>query len=208
MKSFCLIVLLTALFTVTGAGVQTSGTHTIVFFGDSLTAGYGLDDHVTSAYPGLIQKKIDEAGLNYRVVNAGLSGDTSAGGRRRIHWILRQPVDILVLELGANDGLRGLPIASTRENLQAIIDTVREKNPSVKIVIAGMQMPRSMGGYAEEFAAMYPVLAKDNAAVLIPFLLKGVGGHPELNLPDGIHPTAEGHVIVAETVWEILKPIL
>lgn len=208
MKSFCLIVLLTALFTATGAGAEASGTHTIVFFGDSLTAGYGLDDHVTSAYPGLIQKKIDEAGLNYRVVNAGLSGDTSAGGRRRIHWILRQPVDILVLELGANDGLRGLPIASTRENLQAIIDTVREKNPSVKIVIAGMQMPRSMGGYAEEFAAMYPVLAKDNAAVLIPFLLKGVGGHPDLNLPDGIHPTAEGHVIVAETVWEILKPIL
>lgn len=206
MKFLSLFVLLTAMCA--SAGAQPPGMRTIVFFGDSLTAGYGLDDHVTSAYPGLIQKKIEDAGLNYRVVNAGLSGDTSAGGRRRIHWILRQPVDVFVLELGANDGLRGLPIASTRENLQAIIDTVRVKNPSVKIVIAGMQMPRSMGTYAEEFAAMYPALAKDNAATLIPFLLKGVGGRADLNLPDGIHPTAEGHRLVAETVWETLKPIL
>lgn len=208
MKFLCLFVLLTAMSVGASADGQSPSMRTIVFFGDSLTAGYGLDDHVTSAYPGLIQKKIDEAGLNYRVVNAGLSGDTSAGGRRRIHWILRQPVDVFVLELGANDGLRGLPIASTRENLQAIIDTVRAKNPSVKIVIAGMQMPRSMGAYAEEFAAMYPALAKANAATLIPFLLKGVGGRADLNLPDGIHPTAEGHLIVAETVWDTLRPIL
>lgn len=180
----------------------------IVFFGDSLTAGYGLDDHVNDAYPGRIQRKIDQAQLPYRVINAGLSGDTSAGGLRRINWILRQPIDIFVLELGANDGLRGLPVATTRTNLQGIIDRVRAKNPSVKIVIAGMRLPLSMGAYAAEFSALFPELATANHAVLIPFLLEGVGGVPELNLADGIHPTSEGHRRVADVVWPYLQPLL
>lgn len=187
---------------------QTTDNRTIVFFGDSLTAGYGLEDHTTMAFPGLIQKRIHDEGLPYTVINAGLSGDTSAGGLRRINWILRQKVDIFVLELGGNDGLRGLPVASTQANLQSIIDAVRAKNPQVKLVIAGMQMPISMGSYTKDFAAMYPALAKANQATLIPFLLKDVGGIPELNLPDGIHPTAEGHRLVQETVWPYLKPLL
>ena len=208
MKFFFTLILAFGLCAGLPSRAHADEVQTIVFFGDSLTAGYGLDDHVTTAYPGLIQKKIYEEGLPYRVVNAGLSGDTSAGGVRRINWILRQKIDIFVLELGANDGLRGLPVASTRTNLQAIIDAVRAKNPAVKLVVAGMEMPLSMGEDTKEFAAMYPALAKANAATLIPFLLKDVGGRPELNLPDGIHPTPEGHRIVAETVWEILRPLL
>lgn len=182
---------------------------TILFLGDSLTAGYGLDDPIASSFPGVVQELLAEAGLNYRVVNAGLSGETSAGGLRRIDWILRQPVDVFVLELGGNDGLRGLPIATLRENLRRILEKVRAKNPNAQLVIAGMQMPRSMGGaYAEEFAAVYPALAEEFGAVLIPFLLEGVGGVPTLNLPDGIHPTAEGHSRIAQTVWEHLRPLL
>jgi len=183
-------------------------TPTVVFFGDSLAAGYGLEDHVTMAFPGLIQKKIHDAQLPYLVVNAGLSGDTSAGGLRRINWILRQRIDVFILELGGNDGLRGLPIATTRSNLQAIIDLVRAKNPAVKVIVAGMQMPINMGSYGKEFAAIFPALASASGATLIPFLLKDVGGIPELNLADGIHPTAEGHRRVAETVWPILRPLL
>ncbi len=208
MKFFFTLILAIGLCAGLPSRAHADEVQTIVFFGDSLTAGYGLDDHVTTAYPGLIQKKIHDEGLSYRVVNAGLSGDTSAGGLRRITWILRQKIDIFVLELGANDGLRGLPVPSTQANLQAILDAVRAKNPAVKLVIAGMEMPASMGDYTKEFAAMYPALAKANGATLIPFLLKDVGGRPELNLPDGIHPTPEGHRIVAETVWQILRPLL
>lgn len=189
-------------------GTKAGNPKTIVFLGDSLTAGYGLDDHVTTAFPGLIQKKIDDAGLPYRVVNAGISGDTTAGGLRRIDWLLRQPIDVFVLELGGNDGLRGLPVATMKSNLQGIIDRVRAKNPHVKVVIAGMQMPPTMGGYAAQFARVFPDLAKENNATLIPFLLEGVGGIPEMNLPDGIHPTAEGHQRVAETIWQYLEPVL
>ncbi len=182
---------------------------TVLFFGDSLTAGYGLDDAIAEAFPGLIQRKITDAGLNYRVINAGLSGETTAGGIRRIDWILRTPVDVFVLELGGNDGLRGLPPAVAAKNLQGIIDKVRAKNPAVKLVIAGMQMPTSMGdGYTREFAAIFPALAEANQATLIPFLLDGVGGVPALNQPDGVHPTAAGHAIVAETVWKTLGPLL
>jgi acyl-CoA thioesterase I len=185
------------------------GRGTILFLGDSLTAGYGLDDPIASSFPGLIQEKVAAAGLDYRVVNAGLSGETSAGGLRRIGWVLRQPIDIFVLELGGNDGLRGLPIATLRENLRRILDKVRAKNPGVRLMIAGMQMPRSMGrAYADEFAAVYPELAAEYDAVLIPFLLEGVGGVPTLNLPDGVHPTAEGHRRIAETVWQHLRPLL
>jgi acyl-CoA thioesterase-1 len=186
-----------------------SDAKTILFFGDSLTAGYGLDDANTQAFPGLIQKKIAAANLPYRVITAGLSGETTAGGVRRIDWILRTPIAVFVLELGGNDGLRGLPAEVAAKNLQTIIDKVRAKNPSVKLVLAGMVMPTSMGAdYTKEFAAIFPELAKTNGATLIPFLLKGVGGDPELNLPDGFHPNEEGHKIVANTVWETLDPLL
>ncbi len=181
---------------------------TLLFFGDSLTAGYGLDDPIGSSFPGLIQEKIDAAGLNYRVINAGLSGETSAGGLRRIDWILRQPVNVFVLELGGNDGLRGLPVATLRDNLRKILDKVRAKNPEVKLVIAGMQMPQNMGAYADDYAKVFPELAREYNATLIPSLLEGVGGIARLNLPDGVHPTTEGHAIVAETVWKYLQPLL
>jgi acyl-CoA thioesterase-1 len=182
---------------------------TILFFGDSLSAGYGLDDPATQAFPGLIQKKITAANLPYLVVNAGLSGETTAGGLRRIDWVLRMPIDVFVLELGGNDGLRGLAPSLAAKNLQAIIDKVRAKNPATKIVITGMQMPVNMGvAYTGEFSGLFPTLAKTNNATLVPFLLEGVGGVPELNLPDGVHPNAQGHQIVAETLWKTLEPLL
>jgi acyl-CoA thioesterase I len=182
---------------------------TIVFLGDSLTAGYGLDDPAAQAYPTLIQNKIDAAHLPYRVVNAGLSGDTTAGGVRRIDWILRQPVDFLVLALGGNDGLRGLAPTLSQANLQVIIDRLREKNPRAQLVLAGMQMPVSMGeSYAAAFRGIFPALAEKNRAALVPFLLEGVGAQPELNQPDLIHPTAAGQKFLADNVWKILRPLL
>jgi acyl-CoA thioesterase I len=177
---------------------------TILFFGNSLTAGYGVDP--SEAFPALIQNKIDSLRLNYTVINAGVSGETSSGGNSRVDWILRQPVDIFVLELGGNDGLRGIPLTETKKNLQAIIDKVRAKYPAVKLVLAGMQIPPNMGQqYAREFASIYPELAAKNKIVLIPFLLEGVGGEVKLNQEDGIHPTPEGHKIVAQNVWKVLK---
>jgi acyl-CoA thioesterase-1 len=185
-----------------------AATKTLLFFGDSLTAGYGLADP-SEAYPALIQKKIDDAGLAWKVVNAGLSGETTAGGLRRLDWILRQPVDLFVIELGGNDGLRGLAPDVTRANLATMIDRVRAKQPRVTVVLAGMQIPTNMGrDYAEAFAKIYPSLAEAKQAALIPFLLEDVGGIPELNQPDGIHPTAAGHRRVAETVWKTIKPLL
>ncbi|MCK5101567.1 MAG: arylesterase [Cyclobacteriaceae bacterium] len=179
----------------------------ILFFGNSLTAGFGLDPEL--AFPNLIQQKIDEKNTNYTVINAGLSGETSAGGLSRIDWVMSQPIDIFILELGANDGLRGLPLESTRNNLQGILDKVKQKYPNVKIVIAGMMVPPNMGEtYSNEFIKIYPELAGKNNAVLIPFLLDGVAGNPDLNLPDGIHPNVEGQQIVAENIWSVLKPIL
>ena len=182
---------------------------TIVFFGDSLTAGYGLDDPQSDAFPGQIQVKVEAAGLPYRVVNAGLSGETTAGGVRRVDWILRQPVDIFVLALGANDGLRGIEPAVSRANLQKIIDRVREKNPAVKLILSGMMMPVSMGAdYARDFAEIFPQLAEKNQIAFVPFLLAGVGGSAELNQADQIHPTAAGQAILAENVWTVLRPLL
>jgi acyl-CoA thioesterase-1 len=179
----------------------------ILFLGNSLTAGFGLD--AEQAFPALIQKKIDSQSLNFEVVNAGLSGETSAGGLRRIDWILKRKIDILVLELGGNDGLRGVPLESTKKNLQEIIDKTKSKYPNIKIIIAGMQVPPNLGKeYTNTFKSIYPDLAKKNGAILIEFLLEGVGGIPELNMPDGIHPTAEGHKIIAENVWKVLKPLI
>lgn len=180
---------------------------TLLFFGDSLTAGLGLETE--EAFPALIQQKIDTLQLPYQVVNAGLSGETTAGGKNRISWVLNQTVDVFVLELGANDGLRGIPVTETRANLQAIIDTVKAKNPNTKIILAGMQIPPNMGqDYTRDFKNVFPELAAKNNLPLIPFLLENVAGIPELNQPDGIHPTAEGHKIMAETVWPVIKDVL
>lgn len=184
-----------------------AATKTLLFYGDSLTAGYGVDPD--EAYPALIQQKIDALGLEWKVVNAGLSGETTAGGLRRLDWILRQSVDIFVIELGGNDGLRGLEPAVTRANLEKMIARIRAKNPHVVVVLAGMQIPTNMGPtYATAFAQIYPTIAAEQKTHLIPFLLANVGGIPELNQPDGIHPTAAGHRMVAETVWQTIKPLL
>lgn len=186
---------------------HTATKQTILFYGNSLTAGYGVEP--AQAFPALIGQKIDSTGRNYTVVNAGLSGETTAGGKSRIGWVLRKPVAVFVLELGGNDGLRGLPLAATRQNLQAIMDTVRQKSPQARIVLAGMQIPPNMGtAYAKEFREMFKELADKNKVVLIPFLLENVGGIPKLNQPDGIHPTPAGHKIVANTVWKVLEPVL
>jgi acyl-CoA thioesterase I len=184
-----------------------AGVKTIVVLGDSLAAGLGLDP--SEAFPALLQKKIDAAGLGFKVVNAGVSGDTTAGGLRRINWLLKSRIDLLVVELGGNDGLRGISPEATKTNLQMIIDNARQKHPQLQVVIAGMQMPPNMGEeYNLRFRRIFPDLAKRNDAVLIPFLLEGVGGRPELNQPDRIHPNAEGSRIVTENVWKILKPVL
>ena len=182
---------------------------TLVFFGDSLTYGLGLEDPASEAYPALIQQKLSAGGLPWKVVNAGLSGDTTAGGLRRVNWVLRAPVDLFVLALGANDGLRGIAPAVTRDNLRAIIARVRSRAPQAIIVLAGMRMPASMGAdYAEAFAAVFPEVAREDQVPLIPFLLDRVAARPELNGPDNIHPNAAGHRIVAETVWRVLRPLL
>lgn len=179
----------------------------ILFFGDSLTAGYGLSQH--EAFPSLIEKKLNQTGKPAKIVNAGLSGETSAGGLSRIDWILRQRIDIFVLELGANDALRGLPLDQTQKNLQAIIDKVKVKNPQAKIVIAGMMVPPNMGpDYTSKFQRIFPELAKKNNATLIPFLLQNVAGNERLNQSDGIHPNIEGHKIVAENVYKVINTLI
>jgi acyl-CoA thioesterase-1 len=179
----------------------------ILFLGDSLTAGYGLEPD--EAFPALIQEKISVRGWDLKVVNAGQSGETTAGGLRRIHWLLKHRVDVLVIGLGGNDALRGIDVEVSKRNLQTIIDETKKKNPRVKIVLAGMQAPPNLGSdYASRFRSMFTELAQRNRAALIPFLLEGVGGRPEFNLPDGIHPTSQGHKIVADNVWKTLEPLL
>ena len=179
----------------------------IVFFGDSITAGYGLT--LQDAFPHLIQERIDSLGLPYEVVNAGLSGETTAGGANRIDWILRSEPAIFILELGGNDGLRGLSLEQTRTNLEGMIDKVRKRNPKAVILLAGMQMFPNMGPeYINQFKETFPAVASEKKVQLIPFLLEGVGGEEDLNLPDGIHPNEAGHKIVAETVWKFLEPHL
>ena len=187
---------------------ENSRSKTILIFGDSLTAGYGLED-VNDAFPAIIQTKVDSLSLDYTIINSGVSGETTAGGKSRIDWVLNQPIDVFILELGANDGLRGIPLTETRENLQAIIDAVLKKNAETKIILAGMQLPPNMGPeYITEFKTIFPDLAKKNELYLIPFLLKDVGGIAELNQEDGIHPTVEGHKVLAKNVWTVLEPII
>ena len=180
----------------------------ILFFGNSLTAGYGLDDP-DQAFPAVIQQDIDSLKLPYKVINGGLSGETTSDGKNRINWMLHQPIDIFVLELGANDGLRGIPVAETEVNLQNIIDQVKAKYPKVKMILTGMQVPPNMGiKYADDFKKIFPRLAKKNNIQLVPFLLENVAGIRELNQRDGIHPTAKGAIIVAQNVWVVLKGML
>ena len=188
-------------------GITQSDKKTIVFFGNSLSAAYGIDP--SQGFVGLIAQRIDSLALPYQIVNAGLSGETTAGGKTRIEWILRQPVDIFILELGGNDALRGIDPEESYSNLKFIIEKVKEKYPQAKIILAGMEAPPNMGPeFTSKFRQMYPKLAKEYNASLIPFLLEGVGGDPKLNLPDGIHPTPAGHRIVAENIWMILKDML
>ena len=179
----------------------------ILFLGDSLTAGYGLEEKFS--YPSRIQQLVNNQKLKYRVINAGVSGDTSSSALRRIEWLLKNPVDVLVLAVGTNDGLRGLPVETTKMNLFNIISKVKSKNPRVKILLAGMLIPPSMGkSYADSFKKIFPELAAKTKSELIPFLLEGVAGEPKLNLPDGIHPTAEGYKLVTENVWSKLESML
>jgi len=176
----------------------------IVFLGDSLTAGYGLDPE--QSYPSVIGELLAERGKAVTIINAGVSGDTTAGGLRRVDWILRQEIDILVIALGANDALRGQPVEETRENLRRIIEKARKGQPKARIVLAGMLAPPNMGDpYAADFAAIFPGLAESESVELIPFLLEGVAGEPSLNLPDGIHPNGEGQRIIARNVLDVLE---
>lgn len=196
-----------AVFIVVAMLFQSGKAKVVLFFGDSLTAGYGLSPE--DAFPAVVEKSLRKSGADVRVINAGLSGETSAGGLTRIDWILRQSIDVFVLELGANDGLRGLPITETKKNLQTIIDKVKAKNPNCKIVLAGMMVPPNMGKeYANGFRNVFPDISKKNNAVLIPFLLDGVGGIERLNQADGIHPTAEGHAIVGENLAKVILPLV
>lgn len=178
---------------------------TILFFGNSLTAGYGLEDP-EEAFPAVLQRKIDSLNLPYKVINAGLSGETTAGGVTRINWLLKQPIDIFILELGANDGLRGIKVTETKKNLQLILDAVKSKYPNAKRILLGMEVPPNMGGdYVAAFRVIFREVADKNKIPFVPFMLDGVAGNAELNLRDGIHPTGEGYKIVAENVWEVLK---
>ena len=175
--------------------------------GDSIAAGFGVDPD--ESFPAVLQRKVDEGGYNYRVINAGVSGDTTAGGLSRINWLLKQNIDILLIELGGNDGLRGLNPDNTRSNLVKIIERVRARNPETRVVLAGMQMPPNMGAdYTRKFALVFPEVAQQTKATLIPFILEGVGGKLELNQPDRIHPNPEGHRMVAANAWKVLEPLL
>ncbi len=188
-------------------GMQKVDTKYILFFGNSLTAGYGLDEN--ESFPALIQQRLDSLKLAYTAINAGLSGETTSGGKNRIDWVLKQKVDVFVLELGANDVLRGLDLKETESNLRAILDKVKASNPDVKLVLAGMEAPPNMGNdYTKKFASIYPKLAKEYHAALIPFLLANVATIPTLNLEDGKHPNAKGQYLVRENVWVVLKEVL
>ena len=217
--SFCLVILLAAWLTSCSGStekkeaeegeqvVDSTPKKTILFFGNSLTAGYGIDPE--ESFAGRTQSRLDSLKKEYRVINGGLSGETTAGGLSRLDWFLEEEPYLFVLELGGNDGLRGIALTETKKNLLAIVDKVRAKYPNTKIILAGMQIPPNMGQeYTEEFKAIYLAVAKEKNIELIPFLLEGVAGDPDLNLPDGIHPTAEGHRLVMETLWPYISKAL
>lgn len=179
----------------------------ILFMGDSITAGYGIGAEF--AFPAHIKTFLEEAGLDYHVTNAGVSGETTAGGLRRVNWVLKKPVHTFVLELGANDVLRGQDLTATEDNLRKIILKVRAKNPDVHVILAGMLAPPNLGQeYSSQLKSLYQNISTDLDVTLIPFILEGVGGDPTLNQVDGIHPNKEGHKILAQTVWLYLEPLL
>lgn len=180
----------------------------ILFFGNSLTAGYGVES--SEAFPTLIQEKLDSLGYNYEVINAGVSGETTSGGLSRVDWVMeKQAVDIFVLELGANDGLRGIPASETYKNLKAIIEKVRSADENVEIILAGMMIPPNMGQeYSDAFKNIFPRIAEEENIGLVPFLLKDIGGIDSLNQSDRVHPNAKGHKIMAKNVWEVLEGYL
>lgn len=186
---------------------QPDSLRRILVVGNSIADGYGLTR--AQSFPALLQQKIDSAGLPFRVDNQGVSGQTTAGGLNGLTWHLERPVDVLLLELGANDGLRGQPVPNIRRNLTAIIERVRDANPDAAVVLTGMQMPPSFGQrYTQEYREVFPAVAEEQGAALVPFLLEGVGGVPRLNQPDGVHPTADGQRIIAQNVWQTLEPVL
>lgn len=206
MKRIILLAIISLVYTVNPGFAQNEPAN-ILFFGDSITAGNGVDKD--EAFPALIQEKVDSLGWSFDIQNGGLSGETSAGGLRRIDWMLSQPVDVFVLELGGNDGLRGIDVSSTKSNLQKIIEKVRQKYPQARIILAGMQVPPNLGQeYTSKFKQMYTELAESNNIPLIPFILEGAALNPELMQNDDIHPNAKGHKVVADNVWEVLKPVL
>lgn len=201
------LALLTAVGWAQSPAAPTPDRRTVVFLGDSLTAGYGLT--ANEAFPAVIQRRLAERGLAWDVVNAGISGDTTSGGLARLGWLLRRRVDVLVLALGGNDGLRGVSAAETKRNLTAIITQLRAKYPNAQVVLCGMQLPPNMGGsYGREFQETFPAVAREQQTEFVPFLLEGVGGVRELNQDDRIHPTAAGQEKLADNVWAVLEPLL
>ncbi len=196
MRLFSLIFLLISL----SAFIKAEDPPVVMVFGDSIAAGYGLD--LDDAFPAQMQRIADEEGVEVEIINSGLSGETSSGGLRRVDWVLQQHVDIFVLELGGNDGLRGIDPEVTKNSLQQIMDKVRETYPNVQIILAGMEAPPNMGdSYTSQFRTVFSDLAKSNDVIFMPFILEDVAGEPDLNLPDGIHPTEEGHEIIAKNLW-------
>jgi acyl-CoA thioesterase-1 len=207
-----LLSLATSLISTTRAGGEVTETRKtaqmrVVILGDSITAGYGLERH--EAFPAVLQKKVLEHSLPFEIVAAGVSGDTTAGGLRRVKWAFGKGAAVFVIALGGNDGLRGLPPGETEENLTNIIKSVRALDPQTQIVLAGMKMPLNLGGqYVAAFNSVFPKVAAAHQTIFVPFLLEGVGGVPALNQPDMIHPTAEGQRLVAEVLWQTLGPVL
>jgi acyl-CoA thioesterase I len=202
------VVIALSAFLLAGAEVtDQNDPRRVIIFGDSITAGYGLDQD--QAFPAILQEKVEELDLDVEVINAGVSGETSAGGLRRIDWVLQRELDVFVLELGGNDGLRGIDPEVTKQNLQQIMDKVWASYPDSRIILAGMEAPPNMGdSYTSRFRQIFSELAESNNVIFMPFILEDVGGEPELNQSDGIHPTAEGHEIIAENLWEYLRPVL
>ena len=206
-RVICLLVAMAAGF---GGMEPTSGAadaKSILLMGDSIGSGYGLGGE--PSFVALLQQRLDAEDPGWKIINASVSGDTTAGGLRRIAWVLKRPVDVLIIELGGNDGLRGVDPEATRKNLEGIIDRARERQPGIRILLAGMRMPDNMGrDYTEAFQKIFPDVARMKKVGLIPFLLEGVGARPELNQPDLIHPNAAGHRRVAENVWPMLKRMI
>jgi acyl-CoA thioesterase-1 len=206
-KTVRIFILFICFLAVTSGWSEETARKTIVILGDSIASGYGVE--LSQSFPSLLQERIDEKNLPYEIVNTGVSGDTTASGARRMPWLLRRKIDVLVIELGGNDGLRGITPTETQSNLEKIIDLSREKYPDVQIILAGMQMPQNMGAeYTEKFKKIFPKIAEEKKTGLIPFLLEGVGGKADLNQPDRIHPNPQGHKIVADNVWVVLEPLL